>query len=619
VHKNQSKVVIKLKERFLKSSIGRAIQLLDKKDRSKLVMLSFVQIITGVLDLIGITAIGALGALSVQGIESKNPGNKVGKFLAIIGLQHSNFRTQIAVIGIVAAIVLTSKTLVSVIYTRKTLSFLSIKGADLSAVLLAKYLSGTILNTRKKSTQEMLYITSQGFRNIMVGTLATFVNMSADAAMLIILSIGLFLIDPIIAVVTLSLFILLSILLYRLLQVRARQIGTKEFKYSVSSNEVVLEILNTFREAVVKDRRGYYIQKVNKIRHTLGELNAEMSFQPFISKYIIEGATVIGSLALAGYEFGTKNAVHAVATLAVFTTASMRIAPGALRIQQGFLVIKNASGSAEATFQLIDELQMVKPINVNFKNLDSNYHGFTPDVLLHSIYFKYPDNDNFEISNMNLTIPAGSRVALVGPTGSGKTTLVDILLGVLEPDSGSIQISGLKPLEAFKKWPGACAYAPQEIYISAGTIRENIALGYEYNESFEKSIWEAAETAQLSDTLSNLKDGLDSETGELGSNLSGGQRQRLGIARALFTKPKLLILDEATSSLDGKTEHQVSHAISNLSADITVIIIAHRLSTIKNVDQVIYIDKGQIIAKGTFDEVRGKVPNFDEQAGFMGL
>lgn len=597
----------------------RAYSLLDKEAQHKIIMLTFIQITTGLLDLVGVTAIGALGALSIQGIESKSPGNKVGIFLRFLGLGHENLQTQVAIIGLVAAIVLSAKTLVSVIFTRKTLFFLSAKGADLSAELLGKYLSRSILFSQNRTSQEILYIASEGIRNIMVGILATFVTIAADASMLAVLAIGLFFIDPIIALATLSLFMGIAILLHRLLQIRARQIGIMEYEYSVLNNQKILEVLNTFRESVVKDRRGYYVSEINTLRHKLANLNAEMNFQPFISKYIIEAVTVLGSLGLAGYEFGTKNAVHAIATLAVFMAASMRIAPGALRIQQGSLVIKNARGSAESTFQLIDELGGEIPISRDARHPNFAYEGFVPELHLKSINFKYPKNNKFAITNLDLSIPAGSSLAIVGPTGSGKTTLIDIILGVLEPGSGSIHISGFNPLEAFKKWPGATAYVPQDIYISSGTIKENVSLGYKYKDSFEKSVWEALTIAQLEPAISESTEGLDLKAGEFGGKLSGGQRQRLGIARALFTKPKLLVLDEATSALDGKTEYELSNAIRNLEKGITVIVVAHRLSTVKNVDQVIYIENGQIIAKGNFDEVRKAVPNFDEQATLMGL
>jgi ABC-type multidrug transport system fused ATPase/permease subunit len=175
------------------------------------------------------------------------------------------------------------------------------------------------------------------------------------------------------------------------------------------------------------------------------------------------------------------------------------------------------------------------------------------------------------------------------------------------------------PDEAVQRWPGAIAYVPQDISIVRGTIATNVALGFDLSEVDENRIWEALEIAQLRSFVEGLPDGINSTVGERGAKLSGGQRQRLGIARALLSSPKLLVLDEATSALDGKSEIDVSDAISKLKNSMTLVVIAHRLSTVRNADLVIYMDSGKIVASGTFDEVRKAVPDFDMQAKLMGI
>jgi ABC-type multidrug transport system fused ATPase/permease subunit len=181
-----------------------------------------------------------------------------------------------------------------------------------------------------------------------------------------------------------------------------------------------------------------------------------------------------------------------------------------------------------------------------------------------------------------------------------------------------VQISGLPPLLAVAKWPGAISYVPQDVLIAAGTIRENVALGYPNEEATDELVLGALKVAQLDEFVSDLPEGIDTQVGERGARISGGQRQRLGIARAMFTNPHLLVLDEATSSLDGKTEASISHAIHSLRGFTTVVIIAHRLSTIRNVDRVVYLLDGRVLASGTFDEVRKAVPDFDDQAKLIG-
>jgi ABC-type multidrug transport system fused ATPase/permease subunit len=282
-------------------------------------------------------------------------------------------------------------------------------------------------------------------------------------------------------------------------------------------------------------------------------------------------------------------------------------------------MIKSSIGAAKPTLELINQLNEVKPIEFSKNGLDLVHNGFKPQVEVRNSTLTYPENSEPSVKEVSLIVPEGSTLAFVGPSGAGKTTIIDILLGVLEPQMGEVLISGKKPAEASQIWPGAIAYVPQDIAIASGTIRENVALGYPREIATDELILNALKVAGLDSFVLSLKDGIDTVVGERGTKISGGQRQRLGIARAMFTKPALLVLDEATSALDGETELQVSDAIRNLRGSTTVILIAHRLSTVRDADKVVYMAEGRIVAAGTFEEVRSQVPDFDRQAVLMGL
>jgi ABC-type bacteriocin/lantibiotic exporter with double-glycine peptidase domain len=248
-----------------------------------------------------------------------------------------------------------------------------------------------------------------------------------------------------------------------------------------------------------------------------------------------------------------------------------------------------------------------------------DHKDFQPSVDITDLNFRFENNENFAIEDLNLRIAPGSQVAITGSSGAGKTTLVDLILGVFTNDSDSVKISGLTPLSAFSRWPGAVAYVPQNINIMNTTIRENISQGYEFDSLDEERVWNSLEVAHLDAFVKSLPLGIDTHVGEFGNQLSGGQRQRLGIARALFTSPKLLILDEATSALDAETESLISQTIKGLKGKCTVILIAHRLSSVMNADKVIFMENGKITAEGTFSEVRKLSPNFEKQAKLMGI
>jgi ABC-type multidrug transport system fused ATPase/permease subunit len=328
---------------------------------------------------------------------------------------------------------------------------------------------------------------------------------------------------------------------------------------------------------------------------------------------------VLGALLISAAQFATQDAPRAVATLAVFMAAGSRIAPAVLRFQQGALQIRSSLGTASATLDLIEEMQQIELLDTGIDVLDLEHHGFIPNLEINNISFTYPGNQSKAVDSVTISATVGTSVALVGPSGAGKTTLVDILLGVLNPSHGTTLISGLPPIEAVSKWPGAIAYVPQDIFISNGTIRENVSLGFPLEEATDELVMEALQIAQLDSFVLSLPLGIDTPVGDRGARLSGGQRQRLGIARAMFTKPQLLVLDEATSALDGVTEASISDSINVLKGRVTLVLIAHRLSTLLNADKIAYLSEGKVVSIGTFNEVRSTVPDFDIQAKLMGL
>jgi len=207
----------------------------------------------------------------------------------------------------------------------------------------------------------------------------------------------------------------------------------------------------------------------------------------------------------------------------------------------------------------------------------------------------------------------------VGTTGAGKSTLADLILSVLDPDSGQVLVGGVTPREAIQRWPGAISYVPQNVALTIGTVRENVAMGLPKDLIDDALVWEALRRAHLADFLTEFREGIDTNVGERGFRLSGGQRQRLGIARALYTKPKLLVLDEATSALDSETEQAIIEMLNELESEVTTVTVAHRLATVRRADLLIYLKEGHSIAQGTFEEVRVLAPDFDRQAVLLGL
>jgi ABC-type multidrug transport system fused ATPase/permease subunit len=609
----------KAKLSFTTSTIGRSLNMLDKSDRIKVVLVTITQIFLSILDLIGVALLGVVGALVVSGGAAQKPGGRITALLTAVNIESKPLQFQAAVVGITAAVFLIMRSILSVYLTRKSMFFLSRKSASISSRLVTKLLSLSLKEVQRRTSQSTIYALTQGVNAITLGVLGTTISLISDSALLVVMAIGLFVVDPIIAVSTFVIFILLALALYQLLHVRIRHLGVLNSELSIDSAEKIMEVLTSYRESIVRNRRQYYAQEIGRLRLVHANTLAEISFTPSISKYVIETAVIIGALIIGATQFAFNDSVHAVATLSVFLAAVTRIAPAVLRMQQGVLQIKGSLGSATPTLDLIESLSNVESMKNSDHALSLKHDGFQSEIEINSITIKYPNAITPAVEDVSLNISSGESVALVGSSGAGKTTLADSILGVLTPSNGFVKISGVSPLEAISKWPGAISYVPQDVAIVNGSIKYNVALGFPEEQISDELIWDALRKAHLLDFVTTLPKKLESQVGERGTSLSGGQRQRLGIARALLTNPKLLVLDEATSALDGETEANITDSISGLKGKVTVIVIAHRLSTIRNVDKVVYLEKGKLIKTGTFEEVKNSVPKFGNQANIMGL
>ena len=578
-----------------------------------------MQILLSFLDLLGIAIIGLLGSLAVTGIQSQQPVGRVASLLKFIHLQDQTLQYQATALGVGAALLLVTRTVASVYFTRRTMFFLGRRSAAISADLIGRLFSRPLLEIQRRTTQQTIFALTTGVNTVTLGIISAAAALVSDFVLLIVMTTGLLFVAPILAISLLSFFGLIGLGLYKLMHQQTRNLGMQDAGLTVQTGELLMESLESYRESIVRNRRSFYVRRISDIRYAQAKLSAELSFIPLISKYVIESSVVFGALMICGIQFIFMDARHAVGTLSIFLAASTRIAPAVLRVQQGALGIRGAYGSATPTLDLIEALEGSERIGDASDELSLIHTGFNGDIKVQNLEFTYPGNLESTISNINLNIPAGATYAIVGSSGAGKTTLVDIILGVINPSAGVVLISGLDPSEVVTKWPGSVSYVPQNVYISNSTIRENVALGFPSSAASDDLIYDALKIAQLDEFIKELPRGLETVVGERGTKMSGGQRQRLGIARAVFTHPKLLILDEATSSLDGQTEAEITASINALRGSTTVLVIAHRLSTVRNADAIIYMDKGKIIAQGTFDEVRSQVPNFEVQAKLAGM
>lgn len=605
---------------FFKGNIvWKSLSILPASDKRKIPIVMIAQVFLALIDLLGVAIIGVVGALAVSGVSTGSPGLRVSRVLSFFGLESLSLQQQATVLGLTAASLLIFKTLTSAWLVRRTTFFLARRGAVISGELAKRLFNSSSEFIKRRSPQENLFALTTGVVTISIGILSISIAVFADVVLLLILFSGLLAVDFFTALLTLALFSTSGLILYKIMHIKAKELGVKNAEINIASNQTILEGLSSFREITVRNRKTYYASKIASQRLRLADVSAGLANMTNVSKYAIEATLVIGALLISAFQFATQDAVHAVGILSVFMAASSRIAPAILRLQQGAIQIRANAGSAFPSLELIKELSEVLPVHEIESVPNFEHVGFIPEINMSEIAFTFEDNSTPTLNGISMHVKPGEMVAVVGPSGAGKSTLVDALLGILKVTQGSIQISHTSPEVAISTWPGAIAYLPQDVVLSPGTLRTNIAFGFDDDEIDPVRVTKAIELAQLKDFISSLPDGLETKVSDRGDNFSGGQKQRIGIARALYTNPKVIILDEATSALDGETEAAISESLQQIRGSTSIIMIAHRLSSVMKADRIHYLEAGVIKASGTFDEVKKINPDFARQAKLMGL
>lgn len=584
------------------------MQRIGIRERRRLLLLILIQVLVNFIDLIGIGLLGLVGAITVAGIQSQSASPTILTILNTFGLENESFQMQVSVLAVVATSLLVSRTLISLYLSRRTFLYFARKSIVFSQSILQDTFRKGFERSRSTSTQGFIYSTTSGCDVLMIGVFAQSTVLVSDIALLIFMGIGVFILQPATALVSIIIFGSAGAYMHLVLNKKSKSLGQSGAAQAVVNGRKVQELLGSFREIYAANRSFEFITEIGKMRKVSTDNQAEINYLPIVNKYFLETTLLVGAFSVSAIEFVLKDAETAVSALAIFLAAGSRIAPALLRVQQNLLNIRNSLGGAAPTISKLLEID-------NFDIRESQNHEtlteLPPQVRFEAVSFSYQNSNDQVIRNVSFNIGAGQTFAISGPSGSGKTTLVDLMLGLLSPQHGSIEINGINPRTSIEDSLITVSYVPQEVQLLSGSFMENVALGVPITEVDLERLSMAIEKAQLSGVVKSLSEGIKTKIGEEGILLSGGQKQRVGIARALYSNAKLIILDEPTSALDGETEEFIASAIESLRGGATVVVIAHRLNTLKNVDKLLYIVNGSIAAEGTFDEVRSKIPNFD--------
>lgn len=407
--------------------------------------------------------------------------------------------------------------------------------------------------------------------------------------------------------ITIGIAIMLVIFVYvymKLIKQKVLNLSEQTRADQVKMTSWIQQAFGGIKEIKILGREKFFLDSYDVNFGGYSEASRKFIVYSVMPKPLLETLCISGLMGVIAVKlYRGVDLSYFIPTLSVFAVAAFRILPSAGRIAQHINNISYNSIAVDIVYRnkkIVDELERRGDIN------DGEMESFeiNKGIVLKNVQFKYPERETMILDDVSIEIPKNKSVAFIGPSGAGKTTLADVILGVLAPENGQILADDIDVYKNIKAWNKHLGYIPQAIFLTGASIKENIAFGVPKDEIDEDKVWTALEDAQLKDFVMSLEKGLDTHVGERGAKISGGQRQRIGIARALYTNPDVLVLDEATSALDTETETAVMEAIDGLSGKKTIIIIAHRLSTIRNCDIIYEVSNGMVSMKSK-EEVFG--------------
>lgn len=593
----------------------RSLRLLSRRHKVIFFALLLVRVALSAFDILGLLAIGLLGSMLASGLDNRPSANFFG-----ITIEIESNQTYFWVVVVIAMFFISKSTLALFLLRMSALYFARVEAMIATEIATFLY-SGSLSRLRRFSRGDIGFAVGSSPNIAMSGLLMNGSSILVEGALFLSVFVVFVFVDSLTALTTTAYFILLVLIFQLGINKRLKRIGERLKESAIALGNSIQDMTVSFREISVLAKTPLFLDKFSFHRRRNSLDTAFLVFLMGFPRYFVESALMVGVLALIGVQFLMDTLSDGIVTTAVFLAGSFRLMTALLPIQSAVANIKTFGPQAELAQTLLVEARLWRVAKEqeaassvrNCTELGSE--GFP--ISVSDATFTHVDSSNPAVRSVSIDIPPGAFVAFVGPSGAGKTTLADLILGVHTPDSGHIKVAGLDPTVLRELKPGAISYVPQTPGLVSGSIAHNVALGEATDSIDEKRVWEALEKAQLASFVKKLPDGIHSDLGKQADALSGGQKQRMGLARAIYPNPRLLVLDEATSALDATTEASISEAIQKLGSSTTVVVIAHRLSTIQHADVVYVVEDGLISAQGTFSEVRKSVPLIEEYVRLM--
>lgn len=533
-------------------------------------------------------------------------GQKIIDTLADFGIQNQS--AVIVCIALVVACVFLLKTCAAIAFRWWLLGRTTRLEGIAAANMLERYANADYAYHRVRSNADMNRQLDLSLSQVFSGLLNGYLMITVDALTLVLAIAVLLWVSP---VGTLGAVVVLGgvlILMQKGLRARQYQIGKELSEASAQQWNQRVPIIEGFRDVRLTSSAKVFVNHFRNIRAQQAHSHRKLSIFSEAPRYILEFAMVLGIGVIALGVFLMGDSQHIIAILGVFTVAAGRMLPTLNRLGANLGLLRSLEvglGETEKTLSGLEKNSVKTPELMSAQSV-----CLSGDIELKQVGFKFPDSDEWTLRHFNLFIPSGHTVAIVGSSGAGKSTVLDLILGLYKPQEGYVKCGG-KDINVYPAaWQQALGVVSQEVFLINASLRHNIAFGVPDHKIDYQRLREAITSAQLDELVEQLHDGWDTVLGERGVRISGGQRQRIGIARALYRRPKVLVLDEATSALDNLTEKKFSETIQKLSGKLTIVIVAHRLSTVRQVDTVIFMESGKVTAQGSFETVQEKNQHF---------
>ena len=610
----------------MKDALRLLYAVADREDKRRIFWLALVYSLISVLDLIGLYFIAVFTLLLVETSERSAQtllfGNSIRDLSEVFGSNPA------AIIGSLGAFFLLSKSFASFFILRLIYSFLGKLQGKLSELFTYSYFNLEIHEIVADSPQRASFLLSRGVGILTLGILGPSIAIVAESALLVTLSVVLLVSSPGATVISLLFLGLAAFAIQASTKSWIRIVGQAMSSSVVRGETIAHETLASYRQLFVLNRLPEIVQKVSGFWTSGSTAQAESQMINQVPKLAYEVVLVLSVAVFGVLQFYLSSDSAIGPTVAIFLVSTARMIPSILRLNSSLISIQTSAAELRDFSILLWKLARRPAFSAGARNLDSEsaIEGpafgliFEPSMKLVDVSVSFGgDPEDLALKEISLEIKPGTRCAIVGETGAGKSTLLDVILGIRQPDAGTVTVSGTTPKNAIVNWPGKIALVPQKVGAFDGTIAENVAFGIPLNLIEPDRVLEALRAARLEMMAEDFKADFEHQIVNSSRTLSGGELQRLGLARALYSQPELLVLDEVTSSVDSVSEAEIRGSIVDLGRTVSVIAVSHSLPFVAGFDRFVYLEQGRLISQGTMSEVRREVSRFDKQLLDLGL